>query len=208
MCFIYSSSFTAVTQSSMARAVCRQMWLVSPQLSFKRQLTACPGGLVGILWAQLNHREKNVATGMQLQEREADPRPAALPESGLWSRDAPIPVRALTVGSNLPLSPSFITSWKPLNQGEASPWQLYPTPATSHSVHGVVVGWAHQPCPKDNNSQQSQQFLLLAFPVCPSLMPTALQRHHWTYLRCDTGDKVPKCGWRIQVLEVKVRWSI
>lgn len=138
MCFIYSSSFTAVTQSSMARAVCRQMWLISPQLSFKGQLTACPGGLVGMLWAQLNHRDRKML-----------PQNAAAGEGG---RSLPCcPPREWTViwgcshscqspDSRLksPLRAPFITSWEPLNQGKASLWQLYPAPATGHNIHGVM----------------------------------------------------------------------
>lgn len=58
MCFIYSSGFTAVTQSSMARTAYRQMLLTSPLLNFKGQLTACPECLLWILWAQFNHRER------------------------------------------------------------------------------------------------------------------------------------------------------
>lgn len=203
MCFIYSSSFTAVTQSSIARAVCRQMWPISPQLSFKRQLTACPGGLVEMLWAQLNHRDRKMLP-QECSCKRGRQIPALLPsqreDCDLGMLQFP---RARTRCSDLPLSAPFITSWKPLNQGEASHWQLYPTPATSHSIHGVVVGWTHQPCPKEfikipNNHNNSF--------CCPSLMSNALQRQHWTYLRCDTGHKVPKCGCRVQVLEVKIRW--
>lgn len=186
MCFIYSSSFTAVSQSSMARAVCRQMRLISPQLSFKGQLTACPEGLVGMLWAQLNHRERK----MLPQECSCE-RGRQIPESGLRSRNAPIPVRALTWGSNLPLSAPCITLEASKSREGIS---LTALPNSCHkSQHPwSCCGMKTSALPKGVHNN-SQQFLLLPFPVCPSLMSTALQRDHWTYLRCDTGDKVSKC---------------
>lgn len=74
MCFIYSSSFTAVTQSSMARTLYRQMRFTSPLLNFKGQLTACPEFLLWILWAQLNHRDRK-----QLLEKHSCKRGRQIP---------------------------------------------------------------------------------------------------------------------------------
>lgn len=187
MCFIYSSSFTAVTQSSMARAVCRQMWLISPQLSFKGRLTACPGALVGMLWAQLKHSDRNMLP-QQCSCKRGKQITALLPaqredhDMGMLPAGArlPLPARALTRGSNLPLSAPFITSWKRLNQGKASLWQLHPTPAASHSTHGVVVGWIHQPCPQfiktHSNHDNSFCWLSLSAPLwCPLLCKETTQ---------------------------------
>lgn len=103
MCFIYSSSFTAVTQSSMARTVYRQMRFTSPLLNFKGQIKACPECLLWILWAQLNHRDRK-----QLLEKHSFKRGRQISPSLLfWRLDydiemlqgragLPIPFRALS----------------------------------------------------------------------------------------------------------------
>jgi len=106
MCFIYSSNFTAVAQSSKARTVYRQMRFTSPLVNFKGQLMACPECLLWILWAQLNHRD-----GKQLIEKHSCKKgrqiPPSLP-SGQVDNDTemlqggirlPIPFRALSQGS-------------------------------------------------------------------------------------------------------------
>lgn len=111
MCFIYSSSFIAVTQSSMARTVYRQMQFTSPLLNFKGQLTACPECLLWILWAQLNHRDRKL-----LLEKHSSKRGRQFPPSlPSWLMDydiemlqegdrLPIPFRAMSQ-----ISPTCIT---------------------------------------------------------------------------------------------------
>lgn len=106
MCFIYSSGFTAVAQSSMARTAYRQMLLTSPLLNFKGQLTACPECLLWILWAQFNHREKKL-----LLEKHSCKRGRQIPPSlpswwvdygiGMlqWGSRLPIPFTSLSLVS-------------------------------------------------------------------------------------------------------------
>lgn len=172
MCFIYSSSFTAVTQSSMARAVCRQMWLISPQLSFKGQLTACPGGLVGMLWAQLNHRDRKMLP-QECSCRRGRQIPALLPSQRM--------------NCDLGMLPFLPEPW--LEAQISSKCSIHHLLETSKSGEGTSVTALPSSCHRSqhprshcgmstpalstgahNNSLQSQKFLLLAFPVCPSLM--------------------------------------
>lgn len=150
---------------------------------------------------------------MQLQEREADHPLAAFPESRPRYGDAPsrsqAPSSCQSPDSRLK-SPSKCSIYHLLEASKsregisltATPDSCRKSqhPRSRRGVNPPALSTVH------NNSQQSQQFLLLAFLVCPSPMSTALQRDYSIYFRCDTGHKLSRCGCRIQMLEVRIRW--